>query len=317
MQLLYQGISTWFVYRVYKTGSSPEPYWAPGIIGCAMWSMQLGPLSERGLTLTAGMKLSVQLDFVFSLLLVAGLAPCILWRTVMHARSVACGPAVAIVAAPWSFICLAYFNSKKILGLPEWTGWALWLLSTGWFAASIFCGLHPRRREMIFRHPFNPSFGGFTFPLCTTASAALHFSKWLGDPLPVRIYAVGLSLATMAIVSFINVRYIVYVAMMARRTVQVARPRAFSQDQMAELLSDGADLSLIDYRSRGQLISVGNGENFYVEPLHDCVGFDIVRLRDTRGRPMLSELVEQEKTTNADVVAIYPRASDIERLMSP
>ena len=93
-----------------------------------------------------------------------------------------------------------------------------------------------------------------TFPLCTTASGLLHFSKWLGDPLPVRIYAVGLALATIATVSFINVRYIVYVAMMACRTVQVARPRAFSQDQMAELLSDGADLSLIDYRSRARSI---------------------------------------------------------------
>ena len=96
----------------------------------------------------------------------------------------------------------------------------------------------------------------------------------------------------MAIVSFINVRYIVYVAMMARRTVQVARPRAFSQDQMAELLSDGADLSLIDYRSRGQLISVGNGENFYVEPLHDCVGFDIVLVRDTRGAFVQSAMAD-------------------------
>ena len=32
---------------------------------------------------------------------------------------------------------------------------------------------------------------------------------------------------------------------------------------------------------------------------------------------MLSELVEQEKITNVDAVAIHPRASDIERLMSP
>ena len=148
----------------------------------------------------------------------------------------------------------------------------------------------------------------------------------------MRVYAIAFSLFTLVLVACINARYIVYIAMMACRAVELTRPRAFSQDQMAELISDGADQSLLDYRTRGQLISVGGGESFYVEPLHDCVGFDLVRLRDTRGlvahtgrfvnavgvgRPLLTDIVDRERSkSNNSVVAIYPSASDVERLVS-
>jgi len=316
-QLLYQILSVRFVWKCYKLRSSVEPFWAPGIIGCVMWAMQLGPLQDRGLHITPAMKMSVQIDFILGVSICGILGPCILYRTVRHARSVACGPAVAIVMAPFSFIGVSYFNSHQILDLPHWAACPVWLLSTAFFLVSLSCGLHWRRREMIFHHPFNPTFAGLTFPLCTTAICALRFSEWADDFLPVRVYAIAFSLFTLVLVACINARYIVYIAMMACRAVELTRPRAFSQDQMAELISDGADQSLLDYRTRGQLISVGGGESFYVEPLHDCVGFDLVRLRDTRGRPLLTDIVDRERSkSNNSVVAIYPSASDVERLVS-
>jgi len=317
-QLLYQILSGLFVWRCVEFKAHPEPFWAPGIIGLVLWAMQLGPLQDRGLHLTDAMKTSVQVDFVLGCGCCAVLAPCILYRTIKHARSVACGPAVAIVMAPFSFIAVTYFNSNQIIGLPHWAACPVFVLSTLGFLGSLFCGLHWRRREMIFHHPFNPTFAGLTFPLCTTGICALRFSKWAGDPLPLRVYALTLSLFSLLLVLAINMRYIVYICMMACRAVEVARPRALSQDQMNELLLDGADKSLLDYRKRGQLISWGRGESFFCEPLHDCVGFDIVRLRDTRGRPLLSEIVEIERErsqSDQNVRAIYPSASDVERMV--
>ena len=181
-------------------------------------SVSLGVIAISGAQLDLH-PLITEASLLSSMAIMLSLAPLVALRVHLD-HSVAAGPAVAMLMAPASFVVLVWFStggsSHRLL--PRDAHHLLFALSSGFFFVTVYSIWI--RRDKIRWGAFGPDWVAFTFPLVSTATAALLYYQSLPPQdestdfrkSVLRLYCGCLTAFTFAVVTTVNTRYFLHLS---------------------------------------------------------------------------------------------------------
>eukprot|EP00931_Biecheleriopsis_adriatica_P054535 TRINITY_DN32101_c0_g1_i1.p1 TRINITY_DN32101_c0_g1~~TRINITY_DN32101_c0_g1_i1.p1 ORF type:complete len:367 (+),score=69.86 TRINITY_DN32101_c0_g1_i1:32-1102(+) len=211
LHILGLGISTRFLMLCYSKGQWPDPSWFPAVLLPLMGyasSQAVGPWF-----------LKAPEQFLAWTVLMAIILVSVTYRLFLSPTrdSVAPHAGMSLLMAPCSFFCMAYLATGKPYG--DVLGLVLFGASTAWFLMTLLL-LYTRRQ--LWSGAFHPSYVSFTFPMASTATAALLASERLPQVASTasQAWALLLSLAAAFVVLSVLVRFSVFMLGQYRASLQ-------------------------------------------------------------------------------------------------